>query len=144
MPDCAFAALGDPSLVGDETGLRSNWSGLQVRKGGLGMLHGQAECDGLPVELGRVSGEIVAARLEFTNDVAKVERKGAGRWRAVGRLRIGRNGGVALDRKRPTDAGWFHPLPLPTGWYQAERFETKDDCIGIRLVAERLLKASDR
>jgi hypothetical protein len=138
MPDCAFAALGDPSLLGDDAWVGKGFPSLQRRSSGLGMLYGQAECDGLPVELGRLSAEIVGARLEFTNDVAKLERSGAGHWSSVGRLRIGRRGGVALDAKMPNKAEWCHKLPLPGVWYQAEAFEYRGDHLGIRLIAKRL------
>lgn len=136
MPDCAFAALGDPRLIGDETWLKFGLPFLEVRRSGLGMVFGQAECDGLPVEVGRRGDEIVAARLEFTIDVAKEERKGRGHWAVMGRLRIGSRGGVALDAKHPNHERWCHRLPLASGWYRAEVFEHRGDHLGIRLVAE--------
>lgn len=110
MPDCAFAALGDPSLAGDTTSSRKGWPGLEVRSGGLGMLYGQAECDELPVELGRVSTEIAAARLEIHERCREARARGRRRWTVLGRLRIGSKGGVALD----TPASRGRPVVPPS------------------------------
>ena len=135
--DCAFAGLGDAGLVGDNSWLSDRgWPRLQVRPSGLGMIYGKAEVDGLPVEIGRVGPGVVAARLEFTHDVAELDAATEGRWEQVGRLRIGRRGAVAVDAKHPHTEGWNHPLPLAAGWYRAEVFRIPDDHLGIRLIAE--------
>lgn len=137
LPDCAFAALGDPALLADGGWLEhGRLPHLHVRRSGLGMLYGKAECDDLPVEVGRVGDRVVAARLEFTNDVAQLDAVGEGGWVALGRLRIGSRGAVAVDKKHQHLRAWRHRLPLPAGWYRAEVFAWETDHLAIRLVAE--------
>jgi hypothetical protein len=99
------------------------------------MIYGLAECDGLPIEIGRLGGDVVAARLEFTNDVAELEADHEGRWTPMGRVRLGEDGAIALDKKQQHLEGWCHRVPLPAGWYVAEVFEIQDDHVGIRLRA---------
>ncbi len=134
LPDCAFAALGATEVVDDE-----DWAGrglpfLTVRPDGLGMLYGRAECDGLPIEIGLRLGEPVAARMEFTDDVAKLEERHRGRWLTLGELRIGSDGAVAVDKKHQHLDAWRVELPLPAGTYRAQVFESGDDHLGIRLI----------
>jgi hypothetical protein len=138
FPDCAFAALGDPALLADTAWRRfGRLPYLHVRPSGLGMLYGKAECDGLPVELGAAAGgAIVAARLEFTHDVAEVEAAGEGRWTTLGRLRIGSRGAIVVDKKHQRLPAWRQHLPLPAGWYRAQSFECRDDHLGIRLIGD--------
>lgn len=139
FPDCAFAAIGDAGMVADQRWLDSpRQYSLIVEPNGLGMLHGLAQCDDLPVEVGRLGSEIVAARLEFTSDVAEVEAKGKGSWTPLGRLRIGRGGAIAVDMKMRHLSGWLHRLPLAMGWYRAEVFLMPRMHLGIRLVAEKI------
>jgi hypothetical protein len=139
LPDCAFAALGDPALLADGAWVaQGRLPFLQVRRSGLGMLYGRAECDGLPVELGRIGGHAAAARLEFTNDVAELDAARGGNWVALGRLRIGNRGAIAVDMKHRHSPAWRHHLPLPPGWYRAEVFEWDGDHLGIRLLAEEV------
>lgn len=95
------------------------------------MLHGLAETDGLPVEIGRRGNKVVAARLEFTNDIDDLERNREGRWTELGELRIGSRGAVAATWDGDL---WTVELPMPAGDYRAETFSTADDDIGIRLT----------
>jgi len=136
FPDCAYAAVGVRRLVDDDTWVSHRLPFLHVRRSGYEMVYARAECDGLPIEVGRISGEIVAVRLEFTNDVSDLERAGRGNWTALGRLRIGRQGAIATDKKEQEVQGWVHQVALPPGWYTAETFATKDDDLGVRLVAD--------
>lgn len=137
LPDCAFAALEDARLVDDDEWQSHPLPFLRVRRSGYGMIYGRAECDGLPIEIGRTRvGEVVAAGLEFTNDVAELEASGQGRWTSVGRLRLGGGGAIALDKKQQHLDGWCHRVPLPAGWYVAEAFETEEDHIAVRLRTE--------
>lgn len=136
LPDCAFAALGHPRLVDDDGWHSHSLPFLRVRGSGYGMIYGLAECDGLPIEIGRIRGEVVAARLEFTNDVAELETLDQGRWVPLGRVRLGDDGAIALDKKQQHLEGWCHRVPLPAGWYVAEVFETEGDHVAIRLRVE--------
>jgi hypothetical protein len=138
FPDCAFGAIGDPRLLGDVAWLaHAQIRGLpflKVRRSGLGMLYGRAECDGLPVEVGRVSAAPMVARMEFTNDLAELEADANGRWRTLGELRIGGRGAVAVDKQHERREAWRHRLRLQTGWYRGQVFECGDDHLGVRLT----------
>jgi len=143
FPDCAFAALGDTRLTDDDTWRRDSaafpFPGLFTIDGGYGMVYGLSEEDGVPIEIGRIAGEIVGARIEFTNDVSALEARGKGSWQSLGRLRIGPEGAVALDKKQQDvewegQHPWRHALPLPTGWYVAETFLYEGDHLGIRIL----------
>lgn len=115
FPDCAFAALGDPSLLDDEGWVEDSLPALRLRESGAGMLYGLGECDGLPVEIARRSGVVVGARLEFTDDVAALEAAGEGRWVAIGTLHIGGEGAVAVDKKHEHVEGYLHHPAASTG-----------------------------
>jgi len=104
------------------------------------MIYGLAECDGLPIEVGSIAGRAVAIRMEFTNDVAELETARDGVWTPVGRLRLGADGVIALDKKHQHVEGWSHEVPLPAGWYAAGVFVTGDDHVGIRLRADDALR----
>ena len=137
FPDCAFAALGDASMVDDQRWLKGFRQHAFVRQPhGLGMVYGLAECDDLPVEIGRTGSHVIAARLEFTSDVADVAAGGSGSWKDVGRLRIAEEGAIAVDMKMRHETGWVHRLPLPAGWYTAQVFLMDWRVLGIRLMAD--------
>jgi hypothetical protein len=74
---------------------------------------------------------VVAARLEFVNDVADLEAAGQGRWSPVGLLRCERV--VAADSKHADQPGYHVELPLPAGRYVGEVFTTDSDLLGIRV-----------
>ncbi len=135
--ECAHAALGDPRLLDDESWLGHALPYVHVRRSGYGMIYGLAECDGLPLEIGRYRGHIVAVRMEFTSDVAELEASGEGTWQPLGRLRIGDRGAVAGDHQHLD--GRLHRVPLRPGWYLAEAFEHAFHHLGIRLIKEASL-----
>jgi hypothetical protein len=138
FPDCAFAAIGDPRLLDDGAWLEyaqdHGLPFLRVRRSGLGMIYGRAECDGLPVEMGYRGSDAVGARLEFTDDVAELAATHSGDWHTLGDIRIGSSGAVAVDKRRPADDRREHRLALPAGWYAAQIFEHGRDHLGIRLI----------
>lgn len=129
-----FAALGDPALIDDDEWRRGDMPLLRVRDDGLGMIFAPAEADDVPVELLREGPEIVAARMEFVDDVAELESSGEGAWVSHGRLRIGESGAVGLALE-----GSFRlsiAVDLRSGWYRAESFAAKGDVLGLRLTAD--------
>ncbi len=132
--DCAFAVLGDRSLLSDPRWRETQWPALLTGRGGLGMLLGLAECDFMPVEVGRVGESVVGARLEFGQGVTEIERAGSGRWEALGCMSIRSDGAVAADLRSPKDR--LCALPLPAGWYGAEVFNCEADHFGIRLITD--------
>ena len=135
--DCALAAVGDTRLLDDDAWVSHDEPYLRVRRSGYGMIYAMAQCDGLPVEIGRLGDNVVAARLEFVSGVDRLEASKKGRWKKMGRLRIGKDGALALDQFRGDYKRWCHRVPLAAGWYAAEVFKTKHDHLGIRLRAER-------
>ena len=76
------------------------------------------------------------SEIEFTNDVAEVEAAGEGRWRTLGRLRVGNDGVIAVDTKHRNMDEWIHHVDLPAAWYAAQAFDYEDDALGIRLMLE--------
>ncbi len=143
LPDCGIAALGDVRLLDDGTWAARPLPFLRALPSGHGMIYGLAECDGLPVEIGRRENRVVAARLEFTNDLAQIEAQGGGRWTELGRLRVDADATVACDKKQQHLAGWMLPVPIPGGWYVAEAFETDDDHLGVRLIVHGSTRSKD-
>jgi len=103
------------------------------------MVYGLCEEDDVPIEIGRIDGEIVAARVEFTNDVRELEAAGKATWEHFGDLKIGAERGVAIDAKQHATEWdgqypWHHDLPLPAGTYAAEACIWDSDHVGIRLI----------
>lgn len=131
---CAVACIGDPRLLTDDRWRSQPLPYLRVRRSGYGMLYATAETDGLPVEVGYRSGQIVAVRLEFTDDVADLEAAGEGAWTRFGSVRIGSKGTVASGIEGVDQ--WTVEVPLPEGRYVGEVFSTPSDDLGIRLVPE--------
>lgn len=136
LPDCAVAALGDVRLAADDGWLRHPLPYVHVRRSGYGMLYALAECDGLPVEIGHVSKQIVAVRLEFVHDVVELEAEKQGRWQSLGRIRIGRDGAIAADTRRQLSEAWQYRVDVPPGLYIAQVFKAENDELGIRLMRE--------
>lgn len=135
FPDCAFAGIGDPAMIGDERWLSGGLPCLVRQRNGSGMVYGQAECDGPPIEFGRLDDRIAGVRLEFTTDVADVEGASEGAWTDMGRIRIGGDGAIVIDAKRPNNPDWECRVPLTPGWYRGEAFALIDgDHLGIRIM----------
>ena len=136
MADCAVAAIGDPEAVdapADRDRDRRGWIQLMAESG-LGMVCGFAETDGLPVEIGIAGSSVIAARLEFVDDVADLEAAGEGAWEDLRLIRCDRV--VATDLKSPNRPACRVELPLAAGVYRAVVFRTSTgDAVGIMLKA---------
>jgi hypothetical protein len=134
MPDCAFAGLGDPAAINAAPSAEPSRSGWIQRSDpdGLGMAFGFAEVDGLPIEIGLAGSVMVAARLEFVDDVDELADRGEGSWVPLGRFRCNRV--HAIDLKHPDQQGYRFDLSLPPAIYTAEAFRSGSDAVGLRLV----------
>jgi hypothetical protein len=134
MPDCAIAAVGDHRLFGDGGCSGGRLPGVVKRAGGYGLVYARAECDGLPVEVATSGGATIAARLQFTSDVAALQACGVGRWLPSGSVRMGSGAAAAFDtRHHGPPSAWFYPLRLAGGSYLVEAFCHEGDCLGVRL-----------
>ena len=131
--DCAVAAVGDPNAIDAPPLSQPSQRGWLQRHdaGGVGMLLGAAETDGLPVEIGLAGSHAVAARVEFVHDVEALARTGEGHWYVIGRVHCERL--VAAERNGTSGTRVPIDLPLPPGDYTAEVFETRGDAVGLRL-----------
>ena len=134
MLDCAYGALGDTHLLDDDRWMEYEWPTVVTDDDGFGMIYATAECDGLPVEVGRIDGAVVAVRLEFTDDVAEMVAATEAQWETIGRVRIGAQGALALDKKQQHLDPWNFQLEVPAGWYDAQACMWDGDCLGIRLL----------
>ena len=80
LPSVGFAGLGDPAAARRPDNRTKERTWIEANA----MVVGIAETDGLPVELGSDGTGAVAARLEFTNDLADLTFAGRGK---LGRCR---------------------------------------------------------
>ncbi len=142
MLDCAYGALGDARLVDDGQWIEHRLPTVVTDDEGFGMIYATAECDGLPVEVGRIGGDVVAVRLEFTCDVAEMEAVGEARWETIGRVRIGEQGAVALDKKQQHLDLWKWALDVPADWYDAQACMWDGECTAIRLLRTPGIRAA--
>lgn len=135
MLDCAYGALGDTRLLDDDRWIECRLPNVMTDDDGFGMIYATAECDGLPVEVGRIDGAVVAVRLEFTDDVAEMVAASEAKWETIGRVRIGEQGALALDKKQQHLDPWKVAFEVPAGRYDAQACMWDGECLGIRLLS---------
>lgn len=132
FPTCAIASLGDRVLLHDDSWRSSPMPFVLADSAGVGTVYGLAESDGVPVEIAQRDGRVVGVRIEFTDDVDRLESAGEGRWVELGQIRIGPGGAVAAALE--ADDTSLVEVPLLEGRYRAETFATSSDDLGIRLL----------
>jgi hypothetical protein len=138
LPDCGFAALGDPDAIDapprPERGPKG-WTQL-VDDSAVGLVCGTAETDELPVQIGLTGSRVVAARIEFVTNLDQLTEAGEGTWEDVGQLVCDHV--IAVDLQKHDDPAYRIELPLPPGAYRASTFrDSGGDALGILLRATR-------
>jgi len=83
-----------------------------------------------PVEVRRVAGVVVEARIDLVNDVDEC----VGTWRRIGGLGVGAEGVVAVDPCLGRE--YRVAVAVPPGQWSAEVFDSNGDDLSLRLLSE--------
>lgn len=92
----------------------------------------------LPIVVRRSGGTVDVACIRFVTDVDELEADGEGQWEQVGDLDLPSGNCVACDPYCvSSDASYRIEFSLPSGRWTAERFVSRGDVLGLRLVRSK-------